>query len=53
MQTYKNHEGKEEILFLSETDKEVLIYMYSDVWITPELHQFKNEILQRLEETEE
>lgn len=53
MRTFINNEGKEEILFLSDTDKEILIYMYSDVWITPELHQFKNEILQGLKKSEE
>ncbi|MCK5135175.1 MAG: hypothetical protein KAR19_05250 [Bacteroidales bacterium] len=52
MRTTVNKSGKEEIIFLSQTDKDILIYMSSDVWITPELKKFKNEILERLEESD-
>ena len=39
--------GKREIVMLSRTDLEILIYMTSDAWITPELKRFKKEILKR------
>jgi len=52
MQTYMNQDGKEEILFLSQTDMEILIYVYGDIWTTPELLRFRKEILRRLEEDE-
>jgi hypothetical protein len=37
-----------DLVLLSEEDLEVLIYMTSDVWITPEVIRFKNMILGRL-----
>jgi hypothetical protein len=37
------------LVSLSQEDLEILIYMMSDVWITPELKRFKNEILEGLE----
>ena len=43
-----NSQGKKEIVFLSRNDLEMLIYMTSDVWITPEIKRFKNEIIQGL-----
>jgi hypothetical protein len=46
VQAKKN--GMRSIVFLSRRDKDVLIYMTSDVWITPELKRFKNEILERV-----
>lgn len=49
MRTTVNKCGREEIMFLSETDKEILIYMTSDVWITPELKRFKSQILGKVE----
>jgi len=39
--------GKREIVFLTQTDKDFLIYMSSDIWITPELKRFKNDLLER------
>ncbi len=45
MNTLQDASGKRKIVFLSEEDKEFLIYMYNDVWITPEVKRFKNEIL--------
>lgn len=50
MRTTINASGREEIVFLSQTDKEILIYLNTDVWITPELKRFKKGILERLEE---
>jgi len=47
MRTKMNSKGKREIVFLSRTDLDILIYMTSDVWITPELKRFKNEILEK------
>lgn len=47
MKIKMNSKGKKEIVFLSRTDLEMLIYMTSDVWITPELKRFKNEILEK------
>ena len=52
MRTFINKYGKEEILFLSRTDRDILIYMNTDIWITPELKKFKNGILERLEKTD-
>ncbi len=52
MRTTINTCGREEIVFLSQTDKEILIYMNTDVWITPELKRFKKGILERLEEND-
>lgn len=49
MRTFINKHGKEEILFLSRTDRDILIYMNTDIWITPELKKFKKGILERLE----
>ena len=40
---------KKDLVFLSQEDLEILIYMTGDVWITPELKRFKNEILDRLQ----
>jgi len=49
MRTRLDSTGKRKIVFLSQTDLEVLIYMFSDAWITPELKRFKKEILDRAE----
>jgi hypothetical protein len=44
-----DRKGREmELVFLSREDLEILIYMTSDVWITPELKRFKNGILNGL-----
>jgi len=50
MKTFINDCGEEEIRFLSQADLDILIYMNSDIWITPEIKRFKNEILIRLGE---
>ena len=47
MRTLIDATGKRKIVFLTQSDKEVLIYMNSDVWITPELRRFKNDLLRR------
>ena len=39
--------GRSEIVFLSQSDKDFLIYMNTDIWITPELKRFKNDLLER------
>ena len=48
MKTRINSHGKKEIIFLSRNDLDMLIYMTSDVWITPEIKKFKNKILEGL-----
>jgi hypothetical protein len=48
MNTLQDESGRRKIVFLSQEDKEVLIYMYSDAWITPELKRFKNDLLEKL-----
>lgn len=47
MKTLQNVTGKRDLVFLSRDDLDFLIYMTSDVWITPEIKRFKNEILER------
>ena len=47
MRTLLDKRGKRKIVFLSQTDKDFLIYMSSDTWITPELKRFKNDLLER------
>lgn len=48
MRVLKDESGKSKIVFLSREDKDILIYMSSDVWITPELKRFKNSLLEKL-----
>jgi len=48
MNTLQDESGKRKIVFLSQEDKDYLIYMSSDVWITPELKRFKNSLLEKL-----
>jgi hypothetical protein len=48
MKTLQDESGKRKIVFLSQEDKDYLIYMSSDVWITPELKRFKNSLLEKL-----
>ncbi len=43
MRALMDENGNRRIVFLSQADKEVLIYMNSDVWITPELKRFKDD----------
>ena len=47
MKVIQDENGKREIVFLSQNDKEFLIYMTTDVWITPELKRFKKDLLER------
>ena len=42
--------GKRKLVFLTQSDKDFLIYMTTDAWITPELKRFKNELLDRVRE---
>lgn len=48
MRIRKNENGENEVVFLSREDKEYLIYLTSDIWITPESKRFKNEILEKI-----
>ena len=50
MRVIQDERGWEKIVFLSQSDKDYLIYMNTDIWITPELKRFKNELLERVEE---
>ena len=50
MRILKDKSGKRKIVFLSQVDKDYLIYMNSDVWITPELKRFKRDLLRRARE---
>ncbi len=50
MRALIDEHGNRKIVFLTQADKEILIYMSSDVWITPELKRFKNDLLKRAEE---
>ncbi len=47
MRTLLDETGRRKIVFLSQNDKDFLIYMSSDVWITPELKRFKNDLMER------
>ena len=47
MKVMQDENGNREIVFLSQNDKDFLIYMNTDIWITPELKRFKNELLER------
>ena len=47
MKNLQNEAGNRGLVFLSRDDLDFLIYMTSDVWITPEVKRFKNEILER------
>ena len=48
MRLLQDERGKKKIVFLSQDDLDVLIYMNNDIWITPELKRFKNELLEKL-----
>jgi hypothetical protein len=50
MRSLKDENGKRKLVFLSQSDKDFLIYMSTDAWITPELKRFKNELLDRVRE---
>ena len=47
MKRFKSKAVKEEFKFLSKSDMEFLIYMNTDIWITPELKRFKRDLLKR------
>lgn len=47
MRSLQDETGTRKLVFLSQADKEFLIYMTSDIWITPEVKQFKNDLLER------
>ncbi len=47
MRPLQDENGKRRLVFLSQTDKDILIYMNTDAWITPEVKRFKNELLER------
>jgi hypothetical protein len=49
MRSNDKKNGKIELVPLSQEDLEILIFMMSDIWITPELKRFKNKILDGLE----
>lgn len=48
MRTLMDEAGRRKIVFLSQDDKDYLIYMSSDVWITPEVKRFKNDLLKEV-----
>jgi len=50
MRSLKDENGKRKLVFLSQSDKDFLIYMSTDAWITPELKRFKYELLDRVRE---
>ena len=47
MKTHEDKSGNRKIVFLTQVDKDYLIYMKSDAWITPELKRFKRDLLVR------
>ena len=50
MRSLQDETGKKKLVFLSQADKDFLIYMSTDAWITPEVKRFKNELLDRVRE---
>ena len=50
MKTLLDETGKRKLVFLTQSDKDFLIYMSNDAWITPELKRFKNDLLERVRE---
>ena len=50
MKTMQDETGKKKLVFLTQSDKDFLIYMSNDVWITPEVKRFKNDLLERVRE---
>jgi len=48
MNSLQDETGKRRLVFLTQSDKDFLIYMCTDAWITPELKTFKNELLERV-----
>ena len=50
MRNLRDEPGKKKLVFLTQSDKDYLIYMSTDAWITPEVKKFKNELLDRVRE---
>ena len=50
MRNLQDETGKRKLVFLNQSDKDFLIYMSTDAWITPELKRFKNDLLDRVRE---
>jgi len=50
MRNLRDETGKRKLVFLTQSDKDFLIYMSTDAWITPELKRFKIELLDRVRE---
>ena len=50
MRNLRDEPGKKKLVFLTQSDKDFLIYMSTDAWITPEVKRFKNELLDRIRE---
>lgn len=50
MRSLTDESGKRKIVFLTQSDKDFLIYMSTDAWITPELKRFKNDLMDRVRE---
>jgi hypothetical protein len=50
MRNLRDEPGKKKLVFLTQSDKDFLIYMSTDAWITPEVKRFKNELLDRVRE---
>ena len=48
MRNLRDEPGKKKLVFLTQSDKDFLIYMSTDAWITPEVKRFKNELLDRV-----
>ncbi len=50
MMKMSNRSGRKGSLdFLTREEMEILIYMTSDIWITPDVKRFKREISEKLE----
>lgn len=49
MNTLSDASGEKKIIFLSKEDKEYLIYMTNDIWITPEVKRFKESLLEKVQ----
>ena len=50
MRNLRDEPGNKKLVFLTQSDKDFLIYMSTDAWITPEVKRFKNELLDRVRE---
>ncbi len=50
MRNLQDETGRRTLVFLTQSDKDFLIYMSTDAWITPEVKRFKNELLDRVRE---